>query len=84
MEGITTIIQNMGFPIACVIACGWYILKLSEQSRTDSTKREERLFSQLDKFSDSLDNFNSTLVRIDARLEAVEKKLITQDCEKYQ
>lgn len=75
MEEITAVISSLGFPIACVIACGYYIFTINKQTREDSKIREERLYSQLDKFSDSLDNFNKTLTRIDARLEIVEKRI---------
>ena len=68
-------ISTLGFPIACVVACAYYIIIINRQSREDTKAREERMYSQLDKFSDSLDNFNATLVRIDTRLEAVEKKI---------
>lgn len=75
MEPIIQLISNLGFPIACVVACGYYIMQMNKQAREDTKAREERLYSQLDKFSTSLDNFNTTLIRIDARLGAVEDKL---------
>ena len=89
------IITELGFPIACVVACGYFIWNTSQQTRTDNkatldkimednktiqdkimkdnNQREERMFNQLDKFGDSLDNFNTTLTKVDSRLEAVEK-----------
>lgn len=75
MEPIIQLISNLGFPIACVIACGYYIMQMNKQSREDTKAREERLYSQLDKFSTSLDNFNTTLIRIDARVGVIEDKL---------
>lgn len=75
MMEIGEFISTLGFPIACVVACAYYIMVINKQSREDTKAREERMYSQLDKFSDSLDNFNATLVRIDTRLEAVEKKI---------
>lgn len=69
------IITNLGFPIACVVGCGYFIWHTTQQSREDNNRREERMFEQLDKFGDSLDSFNSTLTKIDARLEIVEKKI---------
>jgi len=42
---ITTIIQNLGFPIACVVACGWFIYKLWDQQTAD----KEKLYIELEK-----------------------------------
>ena len=75
MEPIIQLISNLGFPIACVIACGYYIMQMTKQAREDTKAREERLYSQLDKFSTSLNNFNTTLIRIDARVGVIEDKL---------
>lgn len=75
MGEIVNFISTLGFPVSCVVACAYYIMVINKQSREDTKAREERMYSQLDKFSDSLDNFNATLVRIDTRLAAVEKKL---------
>ena len=75
MMEIGEFISSLGFPVACVVACAYYIIIINRQSREDTKAREERMYSQLEKFSSSLDNFNATLVRIDTRLEAVEKKI---------
>ena len=75
MGDFSQIISSLGFPIATAIACGYYILKTQQQAREDSKVREERLYTQLDKFTVSLNSFNATLIRIDTRLGAVEKKL---------
>lgn len=69
------IITNLGFPIAAVCGCAYFIYTTNQQQREDNNKREEKLFTQLEKFGGSLDSFNTTLIKIDARLEAVEKKV---------
>lgn len=69
------IITNLGFPIAVAVGCGYFIYITTQQQREDNNKREEKMFAQLDKFGDSLDSFNTTLTKIDARLEVVEKKV---------
>lgn len=68
-------IDSHGFPIVCVIALCIFIYKIYQQS----VKREERLYSQIDKFGVSLDGFNTTLTKIDARLEIVEKHILDKD-----
>lgn len=75
MEQIVQIISTLGFPIFCAIALGYVGYKFLQESRADNLRREDRLFSQLEKFGESLDNFNTTLIKIDARLEAVEEKI---------
>lgn len=72
---ISNLVQNFGFPVACVFACGYYIWQIGKAEREENAKREQRHYEQMDKFSTSLDKFNETLIKIDARLGEVEKKL---------
>lgn len=67
-------IDNHGFPMVCVVVLGIFIYKIYQQS----VKREERLYTQIDKFGESLDGFNTTLTKIDARLEVVEKHILEE------
>lgn len=69
------LIADLGFPIACVVGCAYFIWNTTQQQRIDNGKREDRMFEQLDKFGDSLDSFNETLCKIDKRLETVEKQI---------
>lgn len=75
MEAFVSIVNSLGFPVACVIACGWFIALLIKQQREDSAHREDRMYGQMDKFSDTLDKFNETLTKIDTRVAAIENKL---------
>lgn len=72
MEAVVTLIQTLGFPIACVIALGFFVYKIYLTEKEEGNVREERLYAQLDKFSDSLTNFNATLIKIDTRLSIIE------------
>lgn len=45
------IVQNFGFPVACVICLGYYIAKVESTSRSDSKERENRLLNQLEELS---------------------------------
>ena len=38
VEAITTLISNMGFPIACVIALFWYLNKEREEHKAETQK----------------------------------------------
>ena len=87
LDTILTIITTVGFPIAAVIGCAFFITRMSKTYREDLTEqlevqqakadeREEKLYGQLNEFNKSLQGFNSTLVKIDTRLELLEKYYI--------
>lgn len=50
MTGVE-LIQQFGFPVACVICLGWYVAKVQNETREDSKTREERLLMQLGEMS---------------------------------
>lgn len=75
MNAAFQMIDNHGFPIVCVVVLVWFVYKIYLQS----VKREERLSAQVDKFNDSLNSFNTTLTKIDARLEVVEKHILDEE-----
>lgn len=45
------LLQNFGFPVACVVCLGFYVAKVQGETRADSKEREERLLSQLGEMS---------------------------------
>lgn len=84
MEMMITVIQTVGFPIACVLCMGYFIYVMwdrqtkecKEQAAAiaaECQKREEKLFLQIDKFSEVVNNISTTLIKIDARLEVLER-----------
>ena len=84
MESILSAISTVGFPIVAVIAVGWFFYQFWTKNHSDMIRqmdqmaercqaREEKLYAQLDKFSDTLNNFNMTLASIDTRLEVMEQ-----------
>lgn len=83
---LTSLISNLGFPIVCVLGLGWFLYQVFQKTTAQNeanmravqercAAREERLYQQIDKFSETLNSFNTTLIRIDTRLEAVEEHL---------
>lgn len=42
-----TLVQNFGFPIACVAICGWFIYKMYSDMQTNTKEREEKLYNEL-------------------------------------
>ena len=68
MSDTVTVIQTVGFPIACVIALAFYVYMSNIQTREENAKREERLYKIIDEQSEqmaglktSIDNLNETL-----------------------
>lgn len=45
------LLQNFGFPVACVVCLGFYVAKVQSESRADSKEREEKLLNQLGEMS---------------------------------
>lgn len=87
INSIMQMVSTVGFPIVACLGCGFFVYKQAEANREDcnnrlkqiqetTERREERLLQQMDGFSKSLDRFNETLTRIDARLEVVENNMM--------
>ena len=55
------LINNFGFPITVAIVCGTYIIKMQQQQREDSNRREERMFEQMGNITNTLTNINTSL-----------------------
>lgn len=49
IEVIQTLITTLGFPIVCVIALGWFIWKIWNNSIERNEKREEKLYEVIEK-----------------------------------
>lgn len=84
MEEAMNIISTLGFPVAASIAMFYFATKFIENQIKQCAEREDKLVSayktnedrfttQIDRLTETLNNFNVTLTKIDARLEALEK-----------
>ena len=62
---IVNIIQSLGFPIAMVLMCAWFIKKMYDMQNSNTDKMIEREHEQWDKLADltSAVNENSSLLR---------------------
>ena len=72
---VVNLLNTVGFPIACVVATGFFIWKTTQQTREDNLSREERTFNQMDKLTDTLDKATDTIDRINIRLDVIEEKI---------
>lgn len=84
LQTIVDLISSLGFPIVAVIALGFFVYKISLLHRNDynnriqeiessAEKRENKFYEQLSESREVLERFNDTLIRIDAKLESIER-----------
>ena len=66
MENVLQIIQTVGFPIACVIACGFFIYKLVKRDKDEAKEREDRLIAANEKTSMALSKVADTIEETNA------------------
>ena len=84
LQTVVDLISSLGFPIVAVIALGFFVYKISLLYRNDcnnriqeiessAEKRENKFYEQLSESNEVLERFNDTLIRIDAKLESIER-----------
>lgn len=84
LETIVDLISSLGFPIVAVIALGFFVYKISLLYRNDynnriqeiessAERRETKFYELLSESNEVLERFNDTLIRIDAKLESIER-----------
>jgi predicted negative regulator of RcsB-dependent stress response len=67
LSTVQTIIEKLGFPIACVIFLGWFVWKIWNQQQSQNEKREEKLYSfisQAQVVNEKLTQTNSEFVAV--------------------
>ena len=74
-DEITNLVTTLGFPIVCVIACGYFINYIIKSEREENQKREEKYIETINNFSVVLDKVNDNLIANNKRLEYIENKL---------
>ena len=79
-DEITKLITTLGFPIVCVIACGYFINYIIKAEREENQLREQKYIETINKFSLVLDKVNDNLSAINKRLEYFENKLDEVSC----
>lgn len=63
VQAITSIITNVGFPIAVCLICFWYINKMQEQHKAETEKLAEALNNNtlvMQKLINNLENKGGT------------------------
>lgn len=72
IDTLTDLIKNLGFPIVISLLCGFYIVESQNKTIENYEKREQKMYTQIDLFQKSLNDFNTTLQSIDKRLGVLE------------
>ena len=75
IEEITSAITTLGFPIICVIACGYFINNMIKAQREENQKREDKYIETINNFTIVMDKVNENLINNNKRLEYIENKL---------
>lgn len=70
---IFDVIPNVGFPIVCVVALGWFIYKSYDRITKSNEKREEKLYTMIGKSQTQLDKLEETNEKFVRVLESFKK-----------
>ena len=81
-QAVTQLITNLGFPIVCCLALGYFVWKFANKLNNDSVSREDRLMDYFDKqntvlttMSNNMEKMSTTLDNMNQRLTIVESKV---------
>jgi hypothetical protein len=81
-QAVTQLITNLGFPIICCLALGYFVWKFANKMNEDSNNREDRLMGYFDKqnavlnsMSTNMEKMSTTLDNMNQRLTIVESKV---------
>ena len=82
IQPIVELITNLGFPIVCCLALGYFVWKFANKLNNDSVSREDRLMGYFDKqnevlttMSVNMEKMSTTLDNMNQRLTIVEMKV---------
>lgn len=75
MENWIQIISTLGFPIAACIGIAFAFFKFYKNSDQRSNERENKYLEQISNFTVALDKVNEILIKVNERLDDIERKL---------
>lgn len=67
IELITSLISTLGFPIVLVLAMGWFIYKLQQES----VDRENKLYDIIRDYGTKIESITTTLERVVVKLDVL-------------
>lgn len=89
MKEAVSLIQTVGFPIACCIGLGYYLKTLTEQQRQDAKEDKERLYTNLEKLNTTnvqvvttnkmlVENMKTDIKNIEVKVDSIANKIEQQ------
>ncbi|MBR2679275.1 MAG: hypothetical protein IKE23_00665 [Exiguobacterium sp.] len=61
VNGVVTIVQTVGFPIAMCVAMGWYVKYTEDRHREDRNGQNERHEKEMESVNKAIDNNTTAL-----------------------
>ena len=81
-QAVTQLITNLGFPIVCCLALGYFVWKFANKLSDESVSRENKLMGYFDRqnevlstMSVNMEKMSTTLDNMNQRLTIVESKV---------
>lgn len=75
MDNAIQIISTLGFPIAACIGVTFAFFKFYQNGEQRNKEREDAYLEQISKFTVALDKINGILIKVNERLDDIERKL---------
>ena len=75
MDNAIQIISTLGFPIAACIGVSFAFFKFYKNGEQRNKEREDAYLEQISKFTVALDKINEILIKVNERLDDIERKL---------
>lgn len=75
MEQFTEIMSSFGFPVACVIALGWFIWYFFKQSKEESQQRESSLADFIRRSQEINAGFAEIIAKYEVKLDEIHKDI---------
>ena len=75
MEQFTEIMSSFGFPVACVIALGWFIWYFFKESKDESRERENSLADFIRRSQEINAQFAEIIAKYEVKLDEIHKDI---------
>ena len=72
MEVFIQVVSTLGFPIACCIACGWYVKYITDKNREQLDKIMEQHQSEMKEVTQALNNNTLAITKLTDYMKGVE------------
>ena len=72
MDVFIQVVSTLGFPIACCIACGWYVKYITDKNRDQIDKIMEQHQSEMKEVTQALNNNTLAITKLTDYMKGVE------------